>query len=300
MRLTDVIKNGPLMKMHGCGNDFAVLMDPHKAFDAGTADVRQLVGRICSRRFGVGSDGLIAIMPPRTEKTAYRMKFFNPDGSDAEMCGNGIRCLAKYLADNVEGIGVPSEIPVDTDAGDLMIEIQQNSRVEAMVRVNMRIPEQKNPTQINAKPDAGGVVRVSSSGVTDLIYVGMGNPHVVKFTADPEAMVGKYGPLIEKDTPIFPQKTNVEFVRVNAPDDLTMLVWERGAGETLACGTGACAAFVAAVLDGRSGKRATLRLRGGNLVIEWEGSGSPVFMTGSARNVFEIVPESIDAFLGDG
>ncbi len=296
MRLQDITHAYPIVKMHGCGNDFVVFMDPGKAFDAGTAEVRRVVSTICRRNFGVGSDGLIAIMPSRTRDAVYRMKFFNPDGSDAEMCGNGIRCLAKYLADNKE-ISVPTEFAVDTDAGRLVLDIRENSRAEAVVRVNMGVPETRNPDQVVAEPDDDGIVRVSSNGVHDLIYVGMGNPHVVKFTDDPRPMALQRGPLIEKHTAVFPQKTNVEFARVDTEDEITMFVWERGAGETLACGTGACATFVAAVLDGRAGKKATVHLLGGDLVIEWDGKGSPVYMTGPARNVFEIMPETIDTYL---
>jgi diaminopimelate epimerase len=149
---------------------------------------------------------------------------------------------------------------------------------------------------VSIRPGSDGIVRGKATGM-DFIFVSMGNPHAVFFTAAPESLVKVHGPAIESDRSLFPRKTNVEFVRVNNGHDLTMHVWERGAGETLACGTGACASFVASVLAGKAGKEGVVHLAGGDLTIAWDGGDKPVFMTGAARNVFEIDAGSVDRYL---
>ncbi|MBN1412833.1 MAG: diaminopimelate epimerase [Spirochaetales bacterium] len=279
----------PVLKMHGCGNDFVVLYDYDEQLTSGQA------AQICSRHFGVGSDGLVTVTRSRIKEAAYRMKFFNPDGSLAEMCGNGIRCFAKYLVDRGL-VQNPGAIPVDTDAGLLVPEVLENNPVSSMVKVNMNKPVLHSRDQVNLMPGNDGVVRGKVSGL-DFTFVSMGNPHAVIFTHSPEQWVLEYGPGIESNRDMFPQKTNVEFVKVNTPSDLTMRVWERGAGETLACGTGACASLVASVLNGKAANEAVVHLSGGDLRIAWEGNDSPVFMTGKAVNVFEINTDTLDEYL---
>jgi diaminopimelate epimerase len=302
MKISEITGAYPVMKMQGCGNDFVVLSD----FDEKLTP--QQAQKICDRHFGIGSDGLIAVLKSRTPESEYRMKFFNPDGSLAEMCGNGIRCFAKYLADNILEPRFIGKIPTDTDAGLKIPDIRENGSVEALVQVNMGEPVLYNPEQVkvNKRPSAyearfrltdHGESVVGEVGPLEFTFVSMGNPHAVIFTDSPAEHVKKYGPGIESNREIFPKKTNVEFVKVNDFDDLTMYVWERGAGETLACGTGACASLVASVLNGHSHNHARVHLLGGDLEISWEGKGNPVYMTGLARNVCEIDAKSLDKYL---
>lgn len=281
----------PITKMHGTGNDFVMYVD----FDERTtpSDVR----KISDRHFGVGADGVITVTKSRVPDAKYRMKYFNSDGSFAEMCGNGIRCFAKYLVDNrfVSGNG---KIPVDTDSGIIIPEVLKNSEKEAMVKVNMGEPVLKNSKQVALEINNKGIVQVevevtnSKNNKVKLTgtYVGVGNPHVIFFVkkGESENYAKEFGSQIEQNTKIFPQKTNVEFVEINNDKDLTVNVWERGAGLTLSCGTGACATFAAAVLNGISEKSAKLHVPGGTLDLSWAGKGQPIFMTGPAVNVFHI------------
>ncbi|MBN2545971.1 MAG: diaminopimelate epimerase [Spirochaetes bacterium] len=289
MTLKEITSNRPVMKMQGCGNDFVVLFDIKDKLN------KDIVNKICSLHYGVGSDGLIAVMNSRVKEASYRMKFYNPDGSLAEMCGNGIRCFTKYLAD-LKLISEKDELVVDTDAGLIRCQIVNNKSKNALIMVNMGKPVFLNPSQVALSPGEDGIVR----GKTENFYftfVSMGNPHVVIFTDNPKDDVKKYGSIIEKSTNIFPQKTNVEFVKVNSKNDITMFVWERGAGETLACGTGACATLVASVINSKSDNKAVVHLLGGDLTIEWQGINNPVYMTGNAENVFEINTDSLDKYL---
>jgi diaminopimelate epimerase len=304
MKISEIAKNYPIMKMQGCGNDFVVMVDPNEQLTSEQAK------RICDRHFGIGSDGLITVLSSRKPEAGYRMKFFNPDGTTAEMCGNGIRCFAKYLVDNKFVPDATREIPVDTDAGLRIPEMVSNTPAEALVRVNMGEPVLHNPEQVNSgliervTPELALCITYKKDEIVkgrlsgrEFTFVSMGNPHAVIFTDNPVEDVKKYGLGIERCLKVFPQKTNVEFVKVNASDDLTMYVWERGAGETLACGTGACASLVASVLNGHSEDHARLHLLGGDLDISWEGKGNPVYMTGLARNVCKIDAESLDKYL---
>jgi diaminopimelate epimerase len=289
MNIREIAGNYPIVKMHGCGNDFVVLTDFNEKITAEQAKA------ICSRHFGVGADGLITVVNSRIERVPWRMKFFNPDGSIAEMCGNGIRCFIKYLFDHGL-VTVEGSLQVDTDAGIISPEIIKNTEREALVRVNMGIPELYNKSQVNISPGEQGIVRGNVNG-HHFTFISMGNPHAVIFSGQPEKDVKQFGPSIENNKKIFPQKTNVEFIQVLTPERLVMHVWERGAGITLACGTGACAGVVAAVVNGHCQTSATVQLPGGDLAISWEGIGEPVFMTGGATNVFEITPLSLDSYL---
>ncbi len=290
MKLTQ--NSYPVMKMHGCGNDFVFYVD----FEERTTPDQ--VRRICAFHTGVGADGVITITKSRVKDAKYRMKYFNADGSLAEMCGNGIRCFAKYLIDN-KLITNKGPIPVDTDAGIIIPEVLKNSENEASVKVNMGKPVTYDPKQILINPGKKGIVEVKFNSkqtknkeVRKLkgTYISMGNPHVVFFVKKGSAQkyVKEYGPQIEQMTSLFPQKINIEFAEVNSKSDITVHVWERGAGLTLACGTGACATLAAALLNNFSDKSAKIHLPGGTLEISWNNPEDSIFMTGPAKNVFRI------------
>lgn len=289
MKIKDIIGNNPIIKMHGCGNDFVILFDMNEKITP------EIAKKFCDRHYGIGADGLVTITKSRIKEAKFRMKFFNPDGSLAQMCGNGIRCFAKYLLD-LNLIEKEKEIAFDTDKGIVFCTTIENNKRRALVKVNMGEPIFYDPKQINLKPKNNEIIKGKTNNL-DFTFVSMGNPHAVIFSDTPETDVKKFGPLIENDTTIFPQKTNVEFIKVNSPNDITMYVWERGAGETLACGTGACASFVTAVISGFCSKKATVHLLGGDLIIEWMGIGNPIYMTGEAVNIFKIDADSIDEFL---
>ena len=266
-------------KMQGCGNDY-VYVDcfAHKS----PANPAALSVKIADRHFGVGGDGLILICP--SEKADARMRMFNADGSEAEMCGNGVRCVAKYVYDH--GIARKPTLAIETGRGVLTLDVELRGDKVHQVRVDMGEPileAAKIPTTLPGTPP----VDVPLPGY-DLraTCVSMGNPHCVIFVeAITDQQVLGIGPKIEKDG-IFPRKTNVEFVKVNRPDDVTFRVWERGSGETLACGTGACAVAVAGVLTGRTERKITAHLLGGDLQLLWSEKDNHVYMTGPAVEVF--------------
>ena len=267
----------PFTKMHGCGNDY-VYVDcfrnplPH--------DPSGLSRKISDRHCGVGGDGLILIFP--SDKADARMRIFNADGSEAEMCGNGIRCVAKYVYDH--GLIRKPIISVETGRGILTLELEAAGGLVEQVRVDMGEPileAPRIPTTLPGNPPIN--VPLHDFRVT---CVSMGNPHCIIFTKQiTDGQVGTIGPMLEAD-PAFPRRTNVEFVEVNRPDDITMRVWERGSGETMACGTGACAVAVAGVLTGRTQRRIVAHLRGGDLQLQWSESDNHVYMTGPATEVF--------------
>jgi diaminopimelate epimerase len=278
-------------KYQGLGNDFLLLdgrdlEDGDRAFGLDAEAVR----RLCDRRFGVGGDGVILALPPR-EGGELRMRIFNADGSEPEMCGNGIRCLARFLADS-DG-DEPGRIwQVETLAGRIVPEL----RADGTIRVDMGPPLLEPaavPTTLPLGP-AGlpqGELEVEGHTFT-VAAAGMGNPHVVIPVEDVEAVeLERFGAALERH-PAFPARTNVHFVQVLSPEHLVMRVWERGAGPTLACGTGACATLVACHRLGLCQCRARLDLPGGPLWIEWAGDGASVFMSGPAEAVFDgvVVP----------
>ncbi|MGA2409257.1 MAG: diaminopimelate epimerase [Candidatus Binataceae bacterium] len=274
-------------KMHGCGNDYVYVVADHVR----PADPGGLARRLADRRFGIGGDGLILLCPSKTADV--RMEMYNADGSRGEMCGNGIRCVARLHYEITGGRRNP--IVVDTDCGPktIALQIQEGRAVAATVDMGEPILE-------------GGAIPVNADGrivshpleVAGREYkitaVSMGNPHCVVFVEDDgifgldDTAFAHLGTQFEHH-PFFPKRVNTEFILPIGRDRLKMRVWERGSGETLACGTGACAALVAAVLTGRSDRIATVELRGGNLVIEWRERGADanhVFMTGEAVEVF--------------
>ena len=266
-------------KMQGCGNDYiyvdCVREKPPK-------DAPALSRAISDRHFGVGADGLILICP--SEKADARMRMFNADGSEAEMCGNGVRCVAKYVYDH--GIAQKPVLKIETGRGVLTLELEIDAGNVRQVRVDMGEPilqSEQIPTKLSGDPPIDVPLPGHELRVT---CVSMGNPHCIAFVNDlTDALVLGVGPGIEKDA-AFPRKTNVEFVRVNRPDDVNVRVWERGTGETLACGTGACAVCVAGVLTGRTQRQITAHLPGGDLRLAWSDRDNHVFMTGPAVEVF--------------
>ncbi len=278
----------PFTKMHGCGNDYVYLdaiggrIPPPRAWSA-------LARAMSDRHTGIGADGLIVLAPSR--RADVRMAMFNADGSSSEMCGNGIRCLAKLAADHGHVRG--GTLTVETGAGVLGVELVRRGRAVVGASVAMGRPRLA-PAGIPAKhPGPGPVLRLSlPAGGRDwpLILVGMGNPHAVAFVPDPDRCpVTTIGPVLERHR-AFPRRTNVEFAAVidRTQPIIRQRTWERGSGETLACGTGACAVTVAAVLTGRiPGRRATVRLSGGDLDIAWPTDDAEVRMTGPAVTVYE-------------
>jgi diaminopimelate epimerase len=269
-------------KMHGAGNDYVYINGFEEHVDEPAALARQL----SHRNFGIGGDGLILILP--SSVADVRMRMFNADGSEAEMCGNGVRCVAKYAYDH--GLVAQRHISVETGAGILPLQLFTNpaNRVER-VRVNMGKPRLTRG-EIPMTGPPGQQVVASELTILDRAFqitcVSMGNPHCVIFVDTVEEFpVEKYGPALEHH-PLFPNRTNVEFVEIVSPAEVRQRTWERGAGETLACGTGAAAVVVAGVLNGRTERVLRNQLRGGELQMEWAEDGH-VFMTGPAVQVFE-------------
>jgi diaminopimelate epimerase len=274
-------------KMHGCGNDYVFVV----ADRVRPADPAGLSARVSHRRFGVGADGLILLAPSRAADV--RMEMFNADGSRGDMCGNGIRCLARLAYER--GLARRNPIRVETDSGIKTIELHFDDGRIAGATVDMGEPI-LDGREIPVDAD-GRVIDhpLSIDGRTERITaVSMGNPHCVVFVDGDSVFrlddleFAALGRKFERH-PFFPRRTNTEFVLPLARDRLRMRVWERGSGETWACGTGACAALVAAVLTGRGGRRATVELRGGRLEIEWRAAGpgaNHVFMTGDAIESF--------------
>ena len=265
-------------KMQGCGNDY-IYVDCFAQKPPTNAPA--LAQKIANRNFGVGADGLILIA--RSEKADARMIMFNADGSESEMCGNGIRCVAKYVYDH--GIAVKPTLKIETGRGVLTLEVEARAGKVFSVRVDMGEPileAAKIPTTLPGNPP----IDVSLPGF-DLkaTCVSMGNPHCVIFVDTiTKHHVHDIGPELEKAS-FFPRKANIEFVKVNRKDDVDFRVWERGSGETLACGTGASAVCVAGVLTGRTDRAITAHLLGGDLKLHWAEADNHVYMTGPAVEI---------------
>ena len=277
-------------KMHGIGNDFVMVPCLGKDGAALLAEAQRRAVFLCDRKFGVGGDGVLALLPG--VKAPFVMRMFNPDGSEAEMCGNGIRCFAKYLYDRGLTRG-ENRIPVETGAGLLHLEVQAGPDGKAAaVRVDMGEPVLK-PAEVPTTLGDGDAPVVSlplelADGQTlSVTAVSMGNPHAVTFVNDVKNYpLEAVGPQVESH-PAFPRRINTEFIQVLSDREIVFRVWERGAGETLACGTGACAAVVACVLNGQTGRRVLVHLPGGDLDIEWSEADNHVYMTGPAAEVFD-------------
>lgn len=265
-------------KMEGIGNDFVVT---HDYSPDEVAEVAAKAAVICDRRRGIGGDGLIFIL--RSDRADFRMRIFNSDGSEPEMCGNGIRCCAEYI--RRKSLSAAQELSIETLAGIIVVQPGENGSV----RVNMGQPR-LDAGQIPVTAPRGRAIMMPI--VVDgceyrFTAVSMGNPHAVVYAGElTDDLVLGVGPRIETHQ-FFPKRTNVEFVNVVSNSEIRMRVWERGCGETQACGTGACAAVVSGILNGLHGKRVTVHLPGGDLKIEWSGDAlDPVFMTGPAKTVF--------------
>ncbi|GAB6100756.1 diaminopimelate epimerase [Halanaerocella petrolearia] len=270
-------------KMHGLGNDFVLV----NCFAEEVTNPAQLATKICDRNFGVGADGLVLILPSDLEEADFRMRIFNPDGSEPEMCGNAIRCFAKYLYDR--DITDKLNIKVETLAGIIKPELVINDEEVELVKVDMGQPGLK-PSQIpmtGQEQDQVVAEKLTVDGQeVEVTCVSMGNPHCVVFVDQiEEAPVETLGPKLETHQ-AFPEDTNVEFIEVLNDNEIEMRVWERGAGVTLACGTGACGSTVACNLNDLTASKLTVHLLGGDLVIEWNEENNHVYMSGPATEVF--------------
>ena len=268
-------------KMHGAGNDYVYI----NGFEEQVHDPVTLAKQVSDRHFGVGSDGLILILP--SQAADIRMRMFNADGSEAEMCGNGIRCVAKYAYDH--GLVKSLDIAVETGNGVLPLKMLLGpSGLVERVQVNMGMPGLTRgdlPMTGPATEQVVSVPLVIAGQQFDITCVSMGNPHAVIYVNDvAQFPVAEIGSQIENH-PWFPRRVNVEFVQIVGPGEVIQRTWERGAGETLACGTGASAVTVAGVLAGRTQRKILNHLRGGDLELEWLDHG-PVMMTGPAVEVF--------------
>jgi len=273
------------IKMHGLGNDF-VLID---CLDKSLGDslfLPYLAKRLCDRNFGIGADGLILIL--LSSKADLRMRIYNSDGTEAQMCGNGIRCFAKYAYENK--LISKNKFAVETLAGIITPELIFQDKEISGIKVNMGTPELKRREIPMEGEDTSKVVdevlKINTEQTFRITCVSMGNPHCVIFVDDVQSIpIDEIGPKIENH-PLFPEKTNLEFIQVLNRKEINFRVWERGVGETLACGTGACAALVAAVLNKKTDRKATVHLPGGDLDIHWA-DDEHVYMTGPAELVFK-------------
>lgn len=270
-------------KMHGIGNDFVVINCLEQPIPE--EQLAEVSRKLNDRKFGIGGDGLILVLP--SKMADFRMRMFNPDGSEAEMCGNGIRCFAKYLYDRK--LAGDTHLRVETKAGVKTIKmLTRGGKVES-VRVDMGQPRLRR-SEIPMRGDdtervVGEPLKVDGNRF-QITAVSMGNPHVVIFDDNVKNLdLERLGPLIENHK-AFPERTNVQFVQVCNSSEIILRTWERGAGITLACGTGACAAVVASALNNKTGKHVRVHLPGGDLVIEWTGDNR-VMMNGPAEEVFE-------------
>ena len=278
--------------MHGLGNDFILIDCITQKFKVKSEELKVLSKKLCHRQFGIGADQLLLLYPSRTAD--FKMRIFNADGSEVEMCGNGIRCLARYIWSR--RLSGKLTLNIETPAGIILPGEKGN-----MVRVDMDEPilePEKIPVKTSSKFNiqSSKITTPNSKLLIDyplriedrefkITCVSMGNPHAVIVVDNVMAFpVTYYGPLLEKHK-IFPKRTNVEFIEILNPSEIKMRVWERGAGETMACGTGASAAAVASSLKGLSKKNVTVHLAGGDLLIEWA-EDNHVYMTGPAEEVF--------------
>ena len=275
-------------KMHGLGNDYVYV----NGFAETVADPVAVAKKVSDRHFGIGSDGLILILPSKTADV--RMRMFNADGSESEMCGNGVRCVAKYAFDH--GLSKSNPIKVETGRGVLPIALKvvEGKVVEATVDMGEPILDLPKIPVDPARVDLRGEHQYRINGLPAPrsgppivgTFVSMGNPHATFYVDDVKAVdLEHVGPQIENDK-AFPRRINVHAVQVHSPGEVTMRTWERGSGITMACGTGACAVAVSGVLTGKTGRKLLAHLPGGDLTLEWRESDNHVYMTGPATEVF--------------
>lgn len=280
--------------MHGIGNDYVYVNCLKERVD----DPQQVAKVVSDRHFGIGSDGLILIKP--SEEADFEMDMYNADGSRGKMCGNGIRCVAKYVYDY--GLTDKTQIRVATGSGLKELELTVENGKVSLVKVDMGAPILV-PEQIPVALEAAGIEETSSAAGScepivqkgimvkgnryDMTCVSMGNPHCIVCVDDVDGLeIEQIGPDFEKH-PCFPERVNTEFIKVLDRTTVQMRVWERGSGETWACGTGACAVAVACILNGWTEESVTVKLRGGDLKIQWDRDKNTVFMTGPATVVFD-------------
>ncbi|MCR4925764.1 MAG: diaminopimelate epimerase [Clostridiales bacterium] len=270
-------------KMHGAGNDYIYV----NCFEEKIADRNAVAKKISDRHFGIGSDGLICIEP--SDVADFKMDMYNSDGSQGKMCGNATRCVAKYVFDN--GMTDKEEISLETLSGIKYIKVKTENNKVVQATVNMGEPI-LTPKEIPVNVGSSDIVlgeKITIDGKNyEMTCVSMGNPHCVVYVDDVDDVnIEKVGPLFE-NCPLFPDRINTEFIQRIDSETIKMRVWERGAGETLACGTGACASVVATVLNEYAKKDSDVKviLRGGELTIRWDSESNNVFMTGPAQTVF--------------
>ncbi|MEK5396539.1 diaminopimelate epimerase [Paenibacillus sp. FSL K6-2859] len=268
-------------KMHGLGNDFIVVFGEQEL----PSNAAELAITLCNRFFGIGADGLVYILP--SERGDFMMRIMNSDGSEAEQCGNAIRCVSKYVYEH--GLVNSEQIVIETiGAGEQKVTLNVKDGVVETVTVDMGEPVLSGlqiPVAIDAEPVLSEPIE-SDGTVFKFTAVSMGNPHCVIYVEDAVAFdLATWGPKLEVH-PLFPRKVNVEFATVLNRGRVDMRVWERGAGPTLACGTGACATLVSSVLNGLTDRAAWISLKGGDLYIEWNEEDNHVYMTGPAEVVF--------------
>jgi len=281
------------IKMHGLGNDFILIDCMEQEINVQKSAFSEFAKRLCNRRFGIGADQLLLLYP--SDIADFKMRIFNADGGEVEMCGNGIRCLAKYIWDR--NLSDKDALHIETLAGIIkpekagdMVRVDMGEPIFDPEQIPVNISEELNPPLPPfTKGGRGGIIDYPLK-INDkefkITCVSMGNPHAILVVDDLSHFpVPYYGHMIE-GYPIFPKRTNVEFIEVLNSAEITMRVWERGSGETMACGTGASAAAVAASIKGLTGRSVTVHLLGGDLFIEWAGDNH-VYMTGPAVKVFE-------------
>lgn len=275
------MKTVKFTKMHGAGNDYVYI----NAIDQKIDNASELAMKVSNRNFGIGSDGLVLILP--SEKSDFRMQMFNSDGSEAEMCGNASRCVGKWLLDNK--LTNKTSISLETKAGEKYLTLLEGDKVRRLIQVDMGEPILE-ANQIPVIADQSPVINLPlmiDGKEWKITAVSMGNPHAVTFLKGIDQLdLLTLGPKFETN-PAFPRKTNTEFIEIVDRKNINMRVWERGAGETLACGTGACASVVASVLNGYCDREVSVRLIGGTLNVKWDETNNHVMMTGEAVTVFE-------------
>ncbi len=268
-------------KMHGLGNDYVYIDTIHQDIN----EPSSLARFVSNRNFGIGSDGLILIC--KSDIADFKMRMFNSDGSEAEMCGNGIRCVGKFVYD--KGLTNKTEVAIETLAGIKYLKLNiKDGKVET-VRVDMGEPifEPNKIPVVTLENPVKNLKVMAQEKDFNMTCVSIGNPHAITVVEDVKKFdVEKYGKILEVNK-VFPKRINVEFAEIVDKNNIKMRVWERGAGETLACGTGACATLVACNINDYTDRKATIELLGGNLYIEWNKEDNHVYMTGPATTVFE-------------
>lgn len=270
-------------KMHGCGNDYVYV----NCMDEILENPSEISRYISDRHFGIGSDGLILICP--SDVADFKMVMYNADGSEGKMCGNGVRCIAKYVYEN--GLSDKEKISIETKSGIKNLDLTIEDGKVCLVKVDMGAPVLK-PSDIPVTADEGMESFIDQPLIVEgtefkVTCVSMGNPHAVVFVNYTDNFeINRYGAGFEEHI-LFPDRINTEFVQVINRNEINMRVWERGSGETLACGTGTCAAVVACVLNGKTDDEVTVHLLGGDLLIKYDRENNTVWMTGPAETVFE-------------